>query len=39
MPLINWLPTYVRNTVYSAVGANEAVDDIVSTFEAESLTK
>lgn len=39
MPLINFLPSYLRDTVYSALGANEATDDILSSFEAESVTK
>ncbi|KAL5049071.1 hypothetical protein BDW71DRAFT_204825 [Aspergillus fruticulosus] len=39
MPLTNWLPSYLRDTVYSAVGANEATEDISSTFDAESITQ
>lgn len=39
MPLINWLPSSPRRTVYSAVGAAEAVGDMASTFDAESVTK
>ena len=39
MPLINWLPSSLRQTVYSAVGAAEAVADISSAFDAESVTK
>ncbi|PGH15565.1 hypothetical protein AJ79_02347 [Helicocarpus griseus UAMH5409] len=39
MPLINWLPPYLRDTVYSVVGANEATSDISSTFDTENITK
>ncbi|KAG8405240.1 hypothetical protein J3458_021905 [Metarhizium acridum] len=39
MPLINWLPPYLRGTVYAAVGASEATDDIGSTFDAEKTTQ
>ncbi|KAM7196931.1 hypothetical protein V8F20_006898 [Naviculisporaceae sp. PSN 640] len=38
MPLVNWLPSSLRQTVYAAVGATEAVRD-PSTFDAESVTK
>ncbi|EEP82811.1 predicted protein [Uncinocarpus reesii 1704] len=40
MPLVNKLPPSLRNTVYSTVGANEAVaeHDVASTFDAESVT-
>ncbi|OQE16047.1 hypothetical protein PENFLA_c029G03308 [Penicillium flavigenum] len=39
MPLTNWLPPYLRDTIFSELGANEAADDISSTFEAESITE
>ncbi|KAI9372359.1 hypothetical protein BJX61DRAFT_542768 [Aspergillus egyptiacus] len=39
MPLINWLPSYLRDTVYATVGASEATDDVASTFDAESITQ
>jgi pimeloyl-ACP methyl ester carboxylesterase len=39
MPLVNWLPSSLRQTVYSAVGATEAAGDISSTFDAEKITK
>jgi pimeloyl-ACP methyl ester carboxylesterase len=38
MPLVNWLPSTPRQTVYSAVGATEAVGD-PSTFDSGSVTK
>ncbi|KAK4112408.1 hypothetical protein N656DRAFT_779271 [Canariomyces notabilis] len=38
MPLVNWLPSTPRQTVYSAVGASEAAGD-PSTFDSESVTK
>jgi pimeloyl-ACP methyl ester carboxylesterase len=39
MPLINWLPSSPRQTVYSAVGAAEATGDPSSTFDAETVTR
>ena len=39
MPLINWLPSSPRRTLYSAVGAAEAVGDVSSGFDAERVTK
>ena len=37
MPLTNWLPPYLRDTIFSKLGANETADDIASTFDAEKL--
>ncbi|CAG8908474.1 unnamed protein product [Penicillium egyptiacum] len=39
MPLINWLPSYLRDTIFSTLGAHEAAGDVASTFEAESITE
>ena len=39
MPLINLLPSYLRDMVYSTVGASEAADDILSMFGAEKVTQ
>ncbi|KAJ5507200.1 hypothetical protein N7527_009343 [Penicillium freii] len=36
MPLTNWLPPYLRDAIFSELGANEAADDIASTFEAKA---
>lgn len=37
MPLINYLPSSLRDSVYSQVGASEATDDVSSTFDAEKI--
>ncbi|KAL4914808.1 hypothetical protein BDW62DRAFT_189822 [Aspergillus aurantiobrunneus] len=39
MPVINWLPSYLRDTLYATVGASEATNDVASTFDAENITK
>ncbi|KAL1976099.1 hypothetical protein VTN31DRAFT_4491 [Thermomyces dupontii] len=38
MPLINYLPSSLRDSVYSQVGASEATDDVSSIFDAEKIT-
>lgn len=38
MPSINYLPSSLRNTVYSQLGASEATDDVATTFDAEQIT-
>ncbi|KAF7174055.1 hypothetical protein CNMCM6106_008144 [Aspergillus hiratsukae] len=39
MPLTNLLPSYLRDKIYSAVGANEAAEEVQSTFQAASITE
>lgn len=39
MPFINLLPSCLRDAIFSAIGANEAADDIVLTFRAKSITE